>query len=54
MNVLMVGVDEGRVGGMWTVAENYISNKWFNQKVKLYYIATSTGGSKIKRIKKML
>lgn len=50
----MVGVDEGRVGGMWTVAENYISNKWFNQKVKLYYIATSTGGSKIKRIKKML
>lgn len=54
MNVLMVGVDRNRVGGMWTVAETFINNEWFNQKVNLYYVATSTGGSKIKRIKKML
>ena len=54
MNVLMVGVDRNRVGGMWTVAETFINNEWFNQKVNLYYVATATGGSKIKRIGKML
>lgn len=54
MNVLMVGVDKNRVGGMWTVAETFINNEWFNQKVNLYYVATATGGSKIKRIGKML
>ena len=36
MNVLMVGVDKNRVGGMWTVAETFINNEWFNQKVNLY------------------
>lgn len=54
MNVLMVGVDKNRVGGMWTVAETFINNEWFNKKVNLYYVATATGGSKIKRIGKML
>lgn len=54
MNVLMVGVDKNRVGGMWTVAETFINDEWFNQKVNLYYVATATGGSKIKRIGKML
>lgn len=54
MNVLMIGVDKNRVGGMWTVAETFINNEWFNKKVNLYYVATSTGGSKIKRVKKMI
>lgn len=54
MKVLMVGVDEKRVGGMWTVAETFISNERFNNEVELYYVATSTGGSIMKRIIKML
>ncbi|MBE6098963.1 MAG: glycosyltransferase family 4 protein [Anaerovibrio sp.] len=54
MNVLMVGVDEERAGGMWSVAETYIKSEKFNQHVGLTYIATSTGGSALKRIKKML
>ena len=41
MNVLMVGVDKNRVGGMWTVAETFINNEWFNKKVNLYYVATA-------------
>lgn len=54
MNVLMVGVDKKRVGGMWTVAETFITNPEFNRHVKLYYAATSTCGSKLKRLLKML
>lgn len=54
MNVLMVGVDKKRVGGMWTVAETFLNNEWFNREVNLYYVATSTSGSKIKRVIKML
>ena len=54
MNVLMVGVDRNRIGGMWTVAETFINDEWFNKNVKLYYVATSTGGSKIKRVCKMI
>lgn len=53
MNVLMVGVDKNRNGGMWTVAENFINSKEYNQAIKLTYIATSTGGSAVKRILKM-
>lgn len=45
MNVLMVGVGPKRVGGMWTVAEQYINSKEYNEKVKLSYVATSTNGS---------
>ena len=45
----MVGVGPKRVGGMWTVAENYITNEWFNQKVELSYVATSTNGSLLTR-----
>lgn len=54
MNVLMVGVDKGRIGGMWTVAENFINSEEYNKSVKLTYIATSTGGSKVRRILKMI
>ncbi len=54
MNVLMVGVDKGRIGGMWTVAETFIDSIEFNNKVNLYYVATSTGGSVTKRVLKML
>lgn len=50
MNVLMVGVDKKRLGGMWTVADNYISNQKFNEQVDLDYVATSTNGSIIKRL----
>ena len=54
MNVLMVGVDKNRNGGMWTVAENFINSKEYNQAINLTYIATSTGGSVVRRILKML
>lgn len=53
MNVLMVGVDNNRLGGMWTVAETYIKSIEFNAEVNLYYVATSTCGSAIKRLLKM-
>lgn len=53
INVLMVGVDSDRIGGMWSVAEAYINNEEYKQYVNLNYIATSTGGTKIKRIHKM-
>lgn len=54
MHILMVGVDEKRIGGMWTVAESFIDNLEFNKKVNLYYVATSTSGSIVNRILKML
>lgn len=54
MNVLMVGVDKHRIGGMWTVAETYINDRTYNQAVNLRYIATSTCGSKYKRTLIML
>ena len=54
MNVLMVGVDDKRVGGMWTVAENFINNAIFNSKVNLTYVASSTGGSAVRRVWKMV
>ena len=54
LNVLMVGVDEGRIGGMWSVAETYIKNETYNKRINLKYVATSTGGSKFRRTRKML
>ncbi len=54
MNVLMVGVDKERIGGMWTVADTFISNQKFNKCIKLYYVATSTCGTKWKRLRRML
>lgn len=54
MNVLMVGVDKNRIGGMWTVAETFINSEEYNRKVHLHYIATSTCGSKVKRTIVML
>ena len=47
LNVLMVGVDEGRIGGMWSVAETYIKNETYNKFVNLKYVATSTRWLKI-------
>lgn len=45
MNVLMVGVDQSRKGGMWTVVENYLMDKDFCQQTNLMYIPTATFGS---------
>ena len=50
----MVGVDEKRLGGMWTVANSFINNDEFNENVNLYYVATSTCGTKFKRLFKMI
>lgn len=50
----MVGVDKNRKGGMWSVAENYILSNTYNERVNLTYIATSTGGTIIRRVFKML
>lgn len=54
MDVLMVGVGPKRVGGMWTVAEQYINSKKYNEKVNLWYIATSTNGSLLTRFLYMI
>jgi len=54
VNVLMVGVDKGRVGGMWTVAENYLTCNKFVENTNLQYVSTSTNGSKLYRLRKML
>lgn len=50
----MVGVDRNRKGGMWTVANTFINDSTYNKSVKLYYVVTSTGGSVIRRIAKMI
>ncbi len=54
MNVLMVGVGPKRVGGMWTVAEQYITSEDFNEKVNLTYVSTSTNGSMLIRFLYMI
>lgn len=54
MNVLMIGVDKTSVGGMLTVIENYLNNKYFCKKVGLQYIATVIRGSKTTKIKTFL
>ena len=54
MKVLMTGVDKSRLGGMWTVSNNYITSKEYNDKVDLTYVATSTSGSILKRVLCML
>lgn len=50
MNILMVGVDENRLGGMWTVAKNYIDEFQNNESINLDYVATTTNGSIYKRL----
>lgn len=45
MKVLMIGVGPKRVGGMRTVAEQYINNKRYNESVNLKYVSTSTNGT---------
>lgn len=54
MNGLMVGVDDKRIGGIWTVAENYIKSKEYSKYVNLIYVAFSTSGSRIRRFYKMM
>lgn len=54
ISVLMVGVGPKRVGGMWTVAEEYIKDTIYNDAVCLSYVATSTNGSKLVRLFCML
>lgn len=48
--VLMVGVAEGRVGGMWTVADLFMKDELYNREVNLTYVATSTCGTLFARI----
>ena len=54
INVLMVGVSSIRIGGMRSVAKQYINDEKYNSKVNLHYISTSTSGSIYKRFLKML
>ena len=54
INVLMVGEDSGRIGGMWSVADSYINSQQYNDNINLIYIPTSTGGNIFKRLYKML
>lgn len=50
MNVLMVGVGKNRIGGMRTVALQYINSRIYNENVNLTYVSTSTSGSILIRI----
>ena len=54
MKILMIGVDKKRTGGMWTVSNNYITNKTYNKKVLMHYVSTSTSGNFFRRIMKMI
>lgn len=54
MKVLMVGVDKKRIGGMWTVAETYLTDPVFREKVELTYIPTNTYGPAWKKLLFML
>ena len=54
MNVLMVGVDESTRGGMWTVAENYLSDRKFAEEYHLVYVPTSIVGNPLKKVLFML
>ena len=49
MKVLMIGVSRKTKGGMWTVVENYLSDKNFVKSCKLKYIPSATCGNAIKR-----
>lgn len=50
MKVLMVGVSDKRAGGMWTVANNFISNLDFKTRTGLEYIPTSTDGNIVEKL----
>lgn len=49
IKLLMIGVDKNRLGGMWTVASNYIKSFKNNPEIEMNYIATSTNGTAIER-----
>lgn len=48
--VLMVGTAKSTGGGMWTVANGYITSQLYNKKISLKYIPTFVVGSKLKRV----
>jgi glycosyltransferase involved in cell wall biosynthesis len=50
IKVLMTGVDKTTKGGMWTVAENYIKSREYNDAVDLKYIPLSVTGPALKKI----
>lgn len=50
IKVLMVGVSKATQGGMWTVANNYLTSEYYNENVKVKYIATATVGPLFKRL----
>ncbi len=54
LKVLMVGVGPDRVGGMWTVAEQYINSEKYNGSVDLTYVPTSRNGSIFSRVLYMI
>lgn len=45
MNVLMIGVDKKSLGGMLTVAENYMNDDEFKKRTNLIYIPTVTNSN---------
>lgn len=50
MNVLMIGVDKTSLGGMLTVAQNYMNSEEFCKKTNLIYIPSTTHGNKLKKL----
>ena len=50
MNVLMIGVDKTSIGGMLTVAENYLHSREFCQRTNLIYIPTVIRAGKLTKI----
>ena len=50
MNVLMIGVDKTSIGGMLTVAENYLHSKEFCRRTNLIYIPTVIRAGKMTKI----
>lgn len=54
IKVLMVGVGPKVIGGMWSVAQSYMNNQAFLERVDVTYIATASMGSKVGRFLYML
>lgn len=51
IKVLMIGLSELRLGGMWTVASQICNNELYNSKVDLTYIPVSTNGTVFEKIR---
>lgn len=50
MNVLMIGVDKSSIGGMLTVVENYLNDKYFCDKTNLIYIPSVVNSSPLHKV----